>query len=204
MVIAILALAAVAGGGWVLMDALDVTLPWDRDSVRRTAGTTGAITTQNTSGRTGAYYLPEGYRDRSLPLMVAFHGTGGSGKSMVGAFGPLADEHAFIIVAPDSGVSPGGLVTWQVGDRSNEITGDCSICSSESNSAPADRSTPRRLANRMAISSWEPNNKTDRPRVITSPCLRSQSCTVSPLTLVPLVLSRSVSTSRSPSSCIFR
>jgi len=56
--------------------------------------------------------------------MVAFHGTNGAGSSMIASFGRFADEYEFIIVAPDSRVAPGGLVTWQVGERSYEITED--------------------------------------------------------------------------------
>lgn len=124
LILAVLGVAAVAGAIWVLVDALDITLPWDRGSGPRMKGTIGDISASNSAGRTGAYYLPEGYRDRALPMMVAFHGTSGNGHSMIASFGRLSDEIPFVIVAPDSRVSPDGAITWQVGDRSYEITGD--------------------------------------------------------------------------------
>ena len=124
VVLALVGVAAVAGLAWVLMDIFDVTMPWDRDSERATKGTHGDISAKNSSGRSGSYYLPEDYRDRALPMMVAFHGTSGTGLNMVKSFGRLADEYGFIIVAPDSRISPDGLITWQVGDRSYEITED--------------------------------------------------------------------------------
>jgi phospholipase/carboxylesterase len=55
------------------------------------------------SGRSGAFYLPGNYTQQALPLLVAFHGTGGDGAGMVAGFQALADEYGFIIVAPDSG-----------------------------------------------------------------------------------------------------
>ena len=78
----------------------------------------------NSAGRSGSYYLPDGYERHSLPLMLAFHGTGGSGSDMVDAFRDLADEYGFIIVAPDSRKSPDGQYTWEVGSRPGEKTED--------------------------------------------------------------------------------
>ncbi len=66
------------------------------------------------------------------------------------------------------------------------------------------RSAERSWASRRAISSREPNSTSVRPRLIMSPGRTRQSWTFSPLTLVPLVLSRSVSTSFPSSSWIFR
>jgi predicted esterase len=58
---------------------------------------------QYPSGRSGGFYLPDNYTGHTLPLLVAFHGSGGSGEGMVDAFQALAAEYGFIIVAPDSG-----------------------------------------------------------------------------------------------------
>ena len=52
--------------------------------------------------RDGLLYLPRGYRAGvAAPLMVVFHGAGGTGQSAQYAF-PMADEHGVIILAPDS------------------------------------------------------------------------------------------------------
>lgn len=64
---------------------------------------TPAPTPVSPSGRSGAFYLPDNYTQRTLPLLVAFHGSGGNGAGMVVAFQDLAAAHGFIIVAPDSG-----------------------------------------------------------------------------------------------------
>ena len=52
--------------------------------------------------RDGVLYIPKGYRPGvALPLMVAFHGAGGSGLSCQWAF-QQADEFGVIVLAPDS------------------------------------------------------------------------------------------------------
>jgi len=52
--------------------------------------------------RDGLLYLPRGYRSGvAAPLIVLFHGAGGSALSTTYAF-PLADEHGVIILAPES------------------------------------------------------------------------------------------------------
>jgi predicted esterase len=52
--------------------------------------------------RDGTLYVPKAYRAGvAMPLVVMFHGAGGSGSSTRYAF-PLADEFGFIILAPDS------------------------------------------------------------------------------------------------------
>jgi len=84
----------------------------------------GTLTTTNSSGRTGSYYLPSGYDQGVKPLLVLYHGTGGSGSDMVNSFRDLAESHGFIIVAPDSRRSPGGEYTWEVGTSPGEVTED--------------------------------------------------------------------------------
>ena len=49
-------------------------------------GTAGTLTTKNSAGRSGAYFLPSGYVGRAPPLLVAIHGTNGSGEAMVRSF----------------------------------------------------------------------------------------------------------------------
>ncbi len=53
--------------------------------------------------RTYCYYLPSGYdRNKSLPLVIALHGGGGTGRGMAkGGFNGIAEREKFIIVYPD-------------------------------------------------------------------------------------------------------
>jgi phospholipase/carboxylesterase len=52
--------------------------------------------------RDGLLYLPRGYKAGvPAPLLVLFHGAGGTAQSTLYAF-PMADEHGVIILAPDS------------------------------------------------------------------------------------------------------
>jgi poly(3-hydroxybutyrate) depolymerase len=84
----------------------------------------GTLATLNSAGRTGAFYLPAGYNQHPVALLVTYHGTGGKGADMVGVFRSLAAASPFAIVAPDSRVSPDGLFTWEVGDMPGEKTED--------------------------------------------------------------------------------
>lgn len=52
--------------------------------------------------RDGLLYVPASYRpDTALPLLVLFHGAGGTSASVAYAF-ELAEKHGVIILAPDS------------------------------------------------------------------------------------------------------
>jgi poly(3-hydroxybutyrate) depolymerase len=84
----------------------------------------GTLATTNSSGRTGAYFLPSGFRGQSLPLLVGIHGTGASGSSIVALFRDAAERRHFLVVAPDSRFAPGGQATWEVGDHAGEVTED--------------------------------------------------------------------------------
>jgi phospholipase/carboxylesterase len=54
------------------------------------------------TSRDGLFYVPRGYKPGvATPLVVLFHGAGGSGLSASSAF-PLADELGLILLAPDS------------------------------------------------------------------------------------------------------
>ena len=59
-----------------------------------------------------------------MPLLVVLHGTGGAGDEILAAFRPLAQAHHFAIVAPDSRRTPGGALTWEVGDQPGDVTPD--------------------------------------------------------------------------------
>src|SRR5436190_12071586 len=76
------------------------------------AGGIAAGLLQPTAGRTyplgldthrdGLVYVPAGYSERSpAPLMLIFHGAGGSG-SRAAAWVPLADAFGVVLLAPDS------------------------------------------------------------------------------------------------------
>jgi phospholipase/carboxylesterase len=76
------------------------------------AGGIAAGLLQPTAGRTyplgldthrdGLVYVPAGYSERSsAPLMLIFHGAGGSG-SRAAAWFPLADAFGVVLLAPDS------------------------------------------------------------------------------------------------------
>jgi phospholipase/carboxylesterase len=84
----------------------------------------GALTTTNSLGRTGVFFLPAGYEKEPRPLLMAIHGTGGDGRGILSTFRGEAERRKIIVVAPDSGRSPNGTYTWEVGSRPGEITGD--------------------------------------------------------------------------------
>ena len=83
-----------------------------------------ALQAENSAGRTGYAFFPEGWDRAPLPIVLLFHGTGGSGESFTAHFETDASERGFAIVAPDSRISPGGLLTWEVGTEPGEITED--------------------------------------------------------------------------------
>ncbi|MCB0329759.1 MAG: hypothetical protein KDD70_08845 [Bdellovibrionales bacterium] len=84
----------------------------------------GKLQTQNSFGRTGGYYLPPNFDKGPKPMMVAFHGQGAAGSSIVNAFSSLAKEFGFIIVAPSSGLTPEGEAAWEIGTEPNEFSND--------------------------------------------------------------------------------
>jgi predicted esterase len=55
------------------------------------------------SERDGVVYAPPGYQPgRPAPLVVSLHGAGGSARRGLPRLRPLADEHGFLVLAPDS------------------------------------------------------------------------------------------------------
>jgi poly(3-hydroxybutyrate) depolymerase len=84
-------------------------------------GATRTVQAAASTGRQGAYYLPQGYESRALPLLVFFHGTGSKGSLAIRRLGALAEKEGFIALAPDS-VSVAGV--WIVGQRPGETTED--------------------------------------------------------------------------------
>jgi predicted esterase len=55
------------------------------------------------SERDGVVYAPPSYRPGDpMPLVVSLHGAGGSARRGLPRIQPLADEHGFLVLAPDS------------------------------------------------------------------------------------------------------
>jgi len=68
-------------------------------------GTRGNIPlgyTNASSKRNGVYYLPRGYQNKRLPVMVMLHGSGSSGSQVFFYYKSLADKYKFIFIGPDS------------------------------------------------------------------------------------------------------
>ncbi len=62
------------------------------------------------SGRDGRLYVPAGVEaDTLVPLVVTFHGAGGGGQQALDLVRPMADQHRFVVLAPDSRAA-----TWDV------------------------------------------------------------------------------------------
>lgn len=78
----------------------------------------------NVVGRSGSVFVPTRATAVACPLLVLFHGTGGSGADILDTFRPLAESRGIILLAPDSGRSPDGTYNWQVPDSPRETTPD--------------------------------------------------------------------------------
>jgi predicted esterase len=92
----------------------------------RAAAPTGhfVLRARNALGRSGALFVPPQAASGPRPLLVLFHGTGGSGLDILRAFLALAERHGVVLLAPDSGRSPDGTYNWQVPDSPGETTPD--------------------------------------------------------------------------------
>ena len=69
--------------------------------------------------RTYLLYMPKHYDGRHrVPLVLNLHGSGGSGvkQEAVSQLEPTADEHTFLIAAPDGGIRAGQGYLWNVPD----------------------------------------------------------------------------------------
>jgi len=87
-------------------------------------GGTFTLRTKNSIGRSGVVFIPPEATRGARPLLILFHGTGGSGAQMLAAFMPLARLHGLIVLGLDSGRSPDGAYNWQVPDSANDVTVD--------------------------------------------------------------------------------
>ena len=78
------------------------------------------LRTKNGIGRSGMAFVPAEAAQGPRPLLILFHGTGGSGASMLATFASVARQRAVIVLAPDSGRSPDGSYNWQVPDQPSD------------------------------------------------------------------------------------
>jgi poly(3-hydroxybutyrate) depolymerase len=123
--LALALVAVLAVGGMATRFALRPPDSASPGAAPATTGTTGGLQTTNASQRTGWFFLPPGYAGTPLPLLVAIHGTGVTGLTMVAMFRDDATRERFIIVAPDSRISqPSGQATWEVPRTSGDTTDD--------------------------------------------------------------------------------
>lgn len=112
------------------------------------AGTMGMLTTKNSSGRSGVFFLPTGYDQKPVPVLVAIHGTGSNGRQIASVFRDAAERLRFIIVAPDSRQRSDGVLTWEVGDQPGDITEDfkhIGACLAEVLAMPGVRLDPKHV-----------------------------------------------------------
>ncbi|MGH7439221.1 MAG: alpha/beta hydrolase [Polyangiaceae bacterium] len=96
----------------------------DACPIKRTGPIEATLTSTNSAGRKGTFYLPSDYASAPRPLLVALHGTGGSGQGMVNLFRDSAERRQFIVVAPDSRIAPNGQPSWEVPSHPGETTED--------------------------------------------------------------------------------
>src|SRR5690348_12933700 len=87
-----IALFAVLLGGWRLWRGAARDNALAATPSRNPVGVAGTLLAKNSIGRSGAYYLPSRYASARVPLMVAIHGTGGSGMSMVARLRGVAER----------------------------------------------------------------------------------------------------------------
>jgi polyhydroxybutyrate depolymerase len=70
--------------------------------------------------RTWTLHVPPSYRSgRPVPLVVLYHGGGGSGRQAQASYGmdPVADREGFLVAYPDgTGILRRGLFTWNAGN----------------------------------------------------------------------------------------
>lgn len=69
-----------------------------------------------TSGRSMLVHLPATIGENGAPLVLLLHGSGGSGAAMLASskLAATADQHGFIVAAPDGGIPNGGGFVWNI------------------------------------------------------------------------------------------
>lgn len=88
-----------------------------------TAATEGDVAVENGPGRSGRYYLPAGYDEKPLPLLVVLHGTNGTARDMIDVFRAAAKERSFAVLAPESRAVDGGF-SWAAADQAEGLERD--------------------------------------------------------------------------------
>jgi polyhydroxybutyrate depolymerase len=78
-------------------------------------GATQEVLVGNT-GRTLLLHVPAGSADERLPLVLLFHGSGGSARAILKTSGlePAADRHGFILAAADAGIRAEDGFAWNI------------------------------------------------------------------------------------------
>jgi len=68
------------------------------------------------TGRTLLLHIPAGSADGRLPLVLLFHGSGGSGRGILRTSNlePAADRHDFILAAADAGIAAEEGFAWNI------------------------------------------------------------------------------------------
>ena len=120
--LAAISIAVLAGGALALVRSRSAVTPAAPASAPRSE--TRVLSSRNAAGRSGIAFLPHQLSDGPRPLLVLFHGTGGSGSAILEAFKGIAEQRGILLVAPDSGRSPDGAWNWQVADAPGELTDD--------------------------------------------------------------------------------
>jgi poly(3-hydroxybutyrate) depolymerase len=82
------------------------------------------LRTVNSAGRSGAFFLPDGYASGPLPMMVVLHGDGMTPVSLVARWRQRADMDHFIVIAPDSASPSADVAGWQVPELAGRSTED--------------------------------------------------------------------------------
>ncbi len=79
------------------------------------AGRTERVEVPGT-GRSLNIYRPVTSSGRKVPLMFLLHGSGGTGRAVLGQSGltATADKHGFIVAAPDGGIAAAGGFVWNI------------------------------------------------------------------------------------------
>lgn len=93
--------ASARAAGTLKLAASSVSPP----STSRAGGIIGSIPIgyiDTSDGRNGGYYLPKGWENKALPVLVMLHGSRQSGNTEIRAYMGLADKYKFIIIAPSS------------------------------------------------------------------------------------------------------
>lgn len=101
-----------------LVAAAIVTVSTGRAEAACSAGMAGGTdrVSIGETGRSLTLHRPAGTRERTLPLVILLHGSGGTGRGMLAAttLEATADRNGFIVAAPDAGIPVGEGFVWNI------------------------------------------------------------------------------------------